>query len=64
VTLSINAGNGTLTCTNNAPSAVGGIVNYAGCKITLGTSGTFSLKAAVTSPPPNSGTSSNFTVTP
>jgi hypothetical protein len=44
-TLAINSGTGTLTCTTNPVAAVAGIVNFAGCKIALGTQGTFTLKA-------------------
>jgi len=45
VTLAINSGNGTLGCNNNPISAVGGVATFAGCKITLGTQGTFTLSA-------------------
>jgi hypothetical protein len=60
VTLAISSGTGTLACTTNPLTAVSGYVNFAGCKITLGTDGSFALKATATSL--TTATSSSFTV--
>jgi type II secretory pathway pseudopilin PulG len=48
VTLAISSGTGTLACTSNPHSAVSGIDAFSGCKITLGTQGSFTLKATAT----------------
>jgi hypothetical protein len=58
ITLAINTGTGTLHCA--AVAAVNGVATFAGCYITLGTEGSFSLKA--TSPGLTTGTSASFTV--
>ena len=60
VTLAINTGTGTLTCTTNPVTAVAGVATFAGCKVTLGTAGSFTLTASTTGL--NSGSSASFTV--
>jgi type II secretory pathway pseudopilin PulG len=46
ITLSVNSGTGTLTCTALTKNASSGVDGFAGCKITLGTQGSFSLTAS------------------
>jgi hypothetical protein len=60
ITLAINTGTGTLACTTNPLSASSGIASFAGCKITLGTPGSFTLKASASAL--TTATSSAFTV--
>ena len=60
VTLAINTGSGTLACTSNPVTSSGGKATFAGCKITLGTQGAFTLKATVSGL--TTGTSLSFTV--
>ena len=60
VTLAINTGTGTLACTTNPVTATAGVATFAGCKITVGTAGTFTLKATATGL--TTATSASFTV--
>ena len=45
IALAINTGSGALACTANPKAAVAGVATFAGCKITLGTAGAFTLSA-------------------
>ncbi|HEV3329142.1 MAG TPA: fibronectin type III domain-containing protein, partial [Acidimicrobiales bacterium] len=60
VTLSIATGTGTLACTTNPVTSSSGVATFAGCAITLGTPGSFTLSAA--SSGLSSATSASFTV--
>jgi hypothetical protein len=60
VTLAIASGTGTLACTTNPVTAVAGVATFAGCKVTLGTEGAFTLSATASGL--TSATSSAFTV--
>ena len=46
ITLAIASGTGTLACTSNPLATSSGVASFAGCKITLGTDGSFSLRAS------------------
>src|ERR1039458_7007738 len=60
VSLAVNSGTGTLRCTTNPVAAVAGVATFAGCKITLGTDGAFTLSATASGL--SSVTSAAFTV--
>ena len=60
ITLAVATGTGTLACTSNPVATSSGVATFAGCKITLGTDGSFSLRASATGY--DSTTSVTFTV--
>ncbi len=61
VTLAINSGTGTLSGCTSAVTPSGGIATFPNCKITLGTQGSFTLKASA-NPALTVATSNTFTV--
>jgi hypothetical protein len=62
VTLAISSGSGTLACTqtSNIAASSSGVATFSGCKITLGTQGSFTLKATASGL--TTATSNSFTV--
>jgi len=60
ITLAVNSGTGTVTCTTNPLAASSGVANFAGCQI-VGTAGSFTLQATATGLSP--ATSNSFSIT-